>query len=88
MSDQPRGMTADQLQAIVLRLANAYHCRYWLMWPVKGGHAMAVQCIDSTGQAQSIRFLEQYEDLACGQYDYLYVIPRLNPDGTPYEGLP
>lgn len=87
MSDTPRGMTADQLQAIVLRLANAYWCRYWLRWPVERGHAMAVQCHEGDGTAVSIDALEPYR-ASYGQYDHLYIIPRLNPDGTPYEGLP
>jgi hypothetical protein len=86
--EKPRGMTADHFQAMVLRLANAYWCRCWLRWPVEvGGFAMAIECVDYDGNSCRVDSLEELgyiPDPEVGERS-IYVIPRLNEDGTTYR---
>lgn len=86
-------MTITQLQNnIVLRLANSGWCRYWCVWgndPVR----LAVQFIQQqdNGRFEPVRIkdLEQrgfelHAGLSPAKPLWIYTIPRVNDDGTPY----
>jgi hypothetical protein len=84
--DRP-GITADELQHITLRLANACWCRYWLHWnyPVQGPWLMALSCHESDGSPSDL----ELESEGFTRVDYegllIYTVPRVDDAGSPFR---
>jgi hypothetical protein len=84
-------MTATELQSLARILSNQTWCRHWLNWQDRQKDVvMAIQCRDCTGKPERVVDLERLgfelwanaDDQAC---QYLYVAPRTNDDGSPFE---
>ena len=83
-------MTANELQRLSCILSNQTWCRHWLNWLDRPKDVkMAIQCRDNEGTPERVKDLESkgFElfmttDLEC---QWIYVIPRTNEDGTPFE---
>lgn len=89
-------MTADELQAIVIRLSNSCWVRYWLHWnypqnPVqmalhavefKGDGTYNMQCVPMIKELKKYVIMNKFP---LRSPDILYIIPRTNEDGTIYE---
>jgi hypothetical protein len=89
-------MTSDQLQAVVLRLANQIPVRYWTHWnhPRADPWRMAVKVYDGGrfGRGKGLdRYVQVHRDMLGlgGVWDgkaQLWTFDRTNEDGTPYRG--
>jgi hypothetical protein len=84
------GITIEELHRIVVRLANQGWVRYWLHWnyPVETPWLMAIQIRDAHGWDVSIPDLQSWEiaDVReTGMGRQVYLVERLNEDGTPFR---
>jgi hypothetical protein len=81
-------MTADRLQGIVLRLANAVPTRYWLHWnyPAQDPWEMGVK-IYTEDRRQQGTIHRQMLDLGAGWNveDQLWIFYRTDEDGEPFR---
>jgi hypothetical protein len=78
-------MTADQFEAIVLRLARWGWARYWLHhnYPVTSPWLMAVQVLGIDGKPIKIPHMDEY---GFEWRSPLYIVERHDDDGKPYGG--
>ena len=83
-------MTLENLQRIVLGLANSSHCRYWVHWnypqnPIQ----MAIQIVDYTGpdtlKPFVVKDLESAGFVRWNEETIFYIIDRTTEDGKPYH---
>ena len=83
-------MTADELQRIVLRLANQVPVRYWLHYnyPNRAPWLMALRIYPRpwSGARRLIAELGAFGMVRDG--NGVFTVARTNPDGTPFDGLP
>jgi hypothetical protein len=79
-------MTADKLQELVLRLANAAYVRYWIHWnrPRLDPWVMAIQARDREGRPVHILPLDAI-GFEWDEDDRMHYIDRTNDDGTPFR---
>jgi hypothetical protein len=88
-------MTADALQATVLRLANAYPTRWWLHWnyPCRTPWVMAVQVYPTSGRTDVPKMLNVPKSLIgelaglgfeWDECDRMFYANRTHEDGSPY----
>lgn len=86
-------MTADELQRIVLRLANQAWVRYWLHWNYPGQEPWLMAVTIWMPRDCDIRGDPTKKDLesellelgfSYNQVSGLYLIERTDDDGTPY----
>lgn len=81
-------MTADRLQEVALRLANAVPTRYWLHWnhPCRSPWVMAVRVVPTEAVSAALKGQMAAVGFGWDEDDRMFYADRTNPDGSPFTG--